>query len=50
MGRGGTWASWKTKTAHWVKSGQIRFILQIGLNPHFPSELDIRCPEMEIML
>jgi hypothetical protein len=20
------------------------------INPHFPSELDIRCPEMEIML
>jgi hypothetical protein len=21
-----------------------------NINPHFPSELDIRCPEMEILL
>ena len=24
--------------------------LAMYLNPHFPSELDIRCPEMEILL
>ena len=26
------------------------FIFKFYFSPHFPSELNIRCPEMEIML
>jgi tripartite-type tricarboxylate transporter receptor subunit TctC len=55
-GRGGTWSSWKTKTAHWVRDKKLRFVLQIGLKQHpdfkhVPLLLDlVKDPELKGMV